>query len=338
MTDLSGTSSGSAEASTTPLPRLRVEKNRIVDDTGSAVVLRGVSMINIGEQRRDGGLLWLVDRITDIEDDEGGVPGWHPTVVRLPVYPPLVAMDGEPSTNPFPINGGDREKEAYVETLLRPAVAYAAAKRLYVIIDYHQISNITEPVAEAADAFWRFIAPRFSDYPNVLFEVFNEPIYVDDSAAWSAYRPFAQRFVETIREAAPDTLCLVGGPVWAQQIGDAADEPIDGTNIVYVSHIYPEHWSLDVTEQAERCAARHPVFVTEWGYDNDSPGGRFAEVSGYRDGMTRLLDDNALSWTAWVLSAHWYPRLLAERAPGFALTDFGVFAKRKLYEAKRRAV
>jgi endoglucanase len=63
-----------------------------------------------------------------------------------------------------------------VSRVLTPAVDYATSKNLYVIIDFHQIDVITTGTS-AADArtFWTDIAPRCANYPNVIYEPFNEP-------------------------------------------------------------------------------------------------------------------------------------------------------------------
>ncbi len=313
-------------------PWLGVQGNRITDPEGNTVVLRGVSMMNLGDQEREGGILRLIDRMTDRTDSEGAVQGWYPRIIRLPIYPPRVVMDDAPSTDPFPLGEGGAAQERYIDRLIRPAVERAASKGLYAILDFHQIADIDEDTDAQAREFWRAVAPRFTDYPNVLFEVFNEPVRVCGSEAWASIRPFAQAWVDLIRESAPDNLILVAGPVWAQNIRGAVEAPISGGNIVYVSHIYPEHWSLEVADEARGCAARHPVFLSEWGYDNDSPRGRFADVAGYREGLVRLVEETGMSWTAWVLSDNWYPRLLKERLPRCTLTDFGLFTKRWLFE------
>jgi aryl-phospho-beta-D-glucosidase BglC (GH1 family) len=312
-----------------------VDGNKIRDPSGREVILRGLSMMNIGQQEINGGLEWMVDKVLNPEDDGGGVDGWYTKVIRLPVYPPVVGIDpSNPPAHPFPFSdSGSETNEQFVEDFLRPIVDYTESRGLYAIIDFHQIADVSNSTDQEAQSFWSFVAPRFADYANVIFEVFNEPMYVNGDNSWGTFKPYAQAWVDIIRQAAPDNLILVGGPMWAQNIGGAAGNPISGGNIAYVSHIYPEHWgSGGVQREAETCAAAHPVFVTEWGFDNDDSG--FRDTGGYASGIKNMIDSQGMSWTAWVLSRDWLPRMLTGSLSAFELTDFGEFAKEWLYEER----
>ncbi len=317
-----------------PTPWLHVEGNAIRDPNGNLVVLRGASMMNIGQQERNGGLEWMVDHIVDPTDDKGGVVGWYPKVVRLPVYPPVVQIErNNTPAHPYPFSdSGEETNEQYVEDFLRPIVDYTARKGLYAIIDFHQIADVDSSIDKEVSDFWTFVAPRFADYPNVLYEVFNEPIRVNGSEEWADFHPYAQAWVDLIRAAAPQTPILMGGPMWSQNIGDASELPLTGGNVAYVSHIYPSHWTQAVPYEMERCAAVHPVVITEWGFDNGEPG--LADSAGYSVNFKKLINAKKVSWTAWALSRDWLPRMLQGSLSAFDLTDYGAFAKQWLYEER----
>ena len=69
-------------------PWLHVEGNQIKDPSGHVVVLRGVSLPDLGVlQVQQGGALNLIDRLTNRNDPQGNSPGWYPKVLRLPILP-----------------------------------------------------------------------------------------------------------------------------------------------------------------------------------------------------------------------------------------------------------
>jgi len=165
-----------------------------------------------------------------------------------------------------------------VTSVLQPAVDYATSKNLYVIVDYHQIDNTLAsdggPSGSGQDAiaFWTQIAPVFSNYPNVIYEAFNEPI--DTSATTSAggwnaaYTRFAQSLVTVIRAGAPDNLIVVGSPSWSQYPN--ASSGLDGGNIAMTGHTYPGNYpgkGNAFKTRVTAAAASIPVFLTEWGFE-----------------------------------------------------------------------
>ena len=303
-----------------PLSRLAVDGNRIVDEEGNTVMLRGISLVDIGAQRLwYGGFEWPIDFITG--------EGWYPNVVRLPVYPPKV--QGYRSPYPFPFTPAGNEQ--YYQTLLKPLVNYATEQGLYVIIDFHQISDTDEYHHQQALDFWTFIAPRFAGHPNVIFEVFNEPIddiSRDPSTRWQHFHPRAQEWVETIREYAPENLVIVGGPIWAQSIGPAVHTPIEGTNIAYAAHPYPFNWNSWLQGQISSVAAKYPVILTEFGFGFREGDESFGPI------IREFAQEHSLHWTAWVLSHDWGPPMLANRVTR-SLTPFGQFVKEWLAEGNQ---
>ena len=300
-------------------PRLHVNGNTLEDPDGNPVVVRGVSLIDIGtQQERRMGVIDAIDRITG--------DGWNTQIVRLPVY-----SVGSPL--PFSVDN-HLEREQYMAEVLRPAVDYATEKGLYVIIDWHQIAGITERWERNTRAFWQYMAEQFADYPNVIYELFNEPndsvdndcVNGTNDDCWPPYKAHADGWLEIVRQSAPDTLVLVGGPRYSQAIGPAADDPVSDPNVAYVGHIYPWHMgSTDVEDQIARCAAVHPVVLTEWGYGPDP-----SERDPYVDRVRTLVDENNLSWTAWVADHDWGPPMYAD--PDGTLNDFGTFVQSWLAE------
>ncbi len=292
----SGGATGSG-AATGSLPWLKVVGNQIqVEATGQQVILRGVSLAGLGTQNGNKlGLHGAIDYLTNTNDTQGTSPGWYTKLLRIPVDTP----------NPNP----------QINTLLKPTVDYATTKGLYAIVDLHYVDN---PYSNDANvkSFWTIVAPMFKDYPNVIYEVFNESSVMD---SWGTYKPTMQAWVDLIRAAAPKNLIFAGSPAWDQTMGDAATNPLTGGNIVYTVHMYAQHYgSAGNRSQVEKCAAVNPVVMTEWGFDHDpnQPGENTNLIGSYGQPMLTWLEAMGGSWTGWCASDSWLPKMFTDGANG----------------------
>ncbi len=289
------TAMGGATVSTGGLPWLKVVGNQIqVEATGQQVILRGVSIEGLGQQSTDSqhNINGVIDLITNRNDTGGTSPGWYPVMLRLPV-------DSG--------NGANAE----INTLLKPAVDYATKKGLYAIIDLHYVDNPYNNV-QAVNSFWTTVAPMFKDYPNVIYEPFNESSVQD---SWATYKPTMQAWVNLIRGFAPKNLIFAGSPAWDQTMGDAATNPLTGGNIVYTVHMYYHHWTSAWNKaQVEACAKVNPVVMTEWGYNNAaSETEPDPDISvTYGKPMLEWLEAMGGSWTDWCASNSWLPRMFSD--------------------------
>jgi endoglucanase len=294
------------------IPWLRVDGNKIKDPEGNVVVLRGISLIDLGFlEAWQGGAINMIDRITDKNDSQGNSPGWYPKVIRIPICP---ADDW-----PYPFSADDDSLYNY---LLRPVVDYCAGKDLYVIVDRHYCMDTWSEFAQVSE-FWRYMAPRFANDSHVLFELFNEPIndvngdWIGNATNdWLSVRADMQTWVDIVRSHAPYNLILVGGPIWSQAIGPAASYPIAGCNIVMVAHIYPGHWLDDdwswwYANQIRTCAAVYPIMMTEWGFSRsshpDPEDGLHDTITEYGQPLIDFMDGLDIGYTAWVASYDWGP-------------------------------
>jgi endoglucanase len=291
-------------------PWLHVDGNQIKDPLGNKVVLHGVSLQAISNIN----VPMVLDLVTNTADKASSSPGWYTRIVRMPNLG----------------NGGNYTQ--YNQTTLKPAIDYATSKGLYAIIDLHYVDNTDAHVADVNN-FWTTIAPLYKDYSNVIFEPYNEPI--NQSQSWSQFKPTMQAWVDLIRKYAPNNLIFVGSPIWSQEMGGAAADPLTGSNIVYVVHMYSSHFATQWNrDQVRQCAAARPMVCTEWGFRAGLNWGPNETASGYGKGILNWFDTLGLSWTAWCADDSWEPIMFNNGNPWTLRVgegEMGGFVKDWLY-------
>ena len=264
---------GSLYARSQPVKRygqLRVDATQLKDSKGNAVLLRGMSFgwHNFWPRFYNAGAVkWLAK-------------DWDCTVVRA-------AMGIEP-------NGGYLQDSAGAKQKIEAVVDAAIKQGIYVIIDWHS-HNIQ---LEEAKLFFKQMAFKYGRYPNVIYEIFNEP----DHETWPEVKAYSAEIISTIRAIDPDNIILVGSPHWDQDIHIVADDPLTGfTNIMYTVHFYAATHKQSLRDRSEYALKKGiPVFISE------SAG---MEASG--DGPVNVqewaawiewCEKNKLSWITWSVS------------------------------------
>ncbi|RKR11427.1 endoglucanase [Flavobacterium sp. 90] len=175
------------------------------------------------------------------------------------------------------------------------AVVNGAIKSdIYVIIDWHS-HNIN---LEEAKVFFAEMSKKYSKYPNIIYEVFNEPDY----ESWSEVKAYAEEVIKVIRQNDPKNIILVGSPHWDQDVNLAAEDPIRGyDNIMYTMHFYAATHGKELRNKTDDAIKSGlPIFVSE------SAG---MEASG--DGPLNMkawqeyidwMESKKLSWITWSVS------------------------------------
>lgn len=252
------------------LPRLCVTGTQLMNEKGDTVVLKGVSY------------------------------GWHQFWPRFYNASTVAYLSEDWGAQVLRASMGIELDTAYLESpqmgidCVQKVVDAAIENDVYVIIDWHSHGIRQE---EAKDFFAK-MATRYKGVPNVIYEIFNEP--VDDS--WEQVKAYSVEVIKTIRAIEPEAVILVGCPHWDQDIHLAADDPITGyDNIMYTVHFYANthgQWLRDRTDYA--LGKGLPIFVSECAGMEASGDGAInkEEWQNWLDWMQR----RSISWVAWSVS------------------------------------
>jgi len=247
--------------------QLKVEGAKLVDKKGQPVVLRGMSFgwHNWWPRFYNAGTVkWLHD-------------DWKCTVVRA-------AMGVEPDKGYIKDSAGS-------VTNIKAVVDAAIKEGIYVIIDWHS-HNIK---LNEAKTFFALMAAQYGKYPNVIYEIFNEPDY----ETWPEVKAYSEEVIKTIRAIDPDNIILVGSPRWDQDIQLPAADPIKGyKNLMYTVHFYAATHKQGLRDRTDEAIKKGlPIFISESAGMEASGNGplNYEEWQKWIDWM----EANQLSWITW---------------------------------------
>jgi hypothetical protein len=271
-------------------PEIRVQGNRLVTVKGGKEVwLQGVNVPS---------LEWSVKGERILKGIGIAIDDWKANVIRLPVKADY--WFGRGTKHNTQTDGG-----AAYRTLIDQAVALAASKGAYLVLDLH---HYRAPRADDL-VFWTDAATRYKNHPAVLFDLLNEP----HSTTWEVWRdggfieekkkagdedaflspeeklhnkrgfvsPGMQKMLDTVRATGAKNIVVVGGLDYAYDLTGIAPYPAvngrpgsstgypltdkSGNGIMYASHVYP--WKKGWQKKFLDAAAKHPILLGEVGGD-----------------------------------------------------------------------
>ena len=250
---------------------LSVKGTSLVNQHGREIILRGVSFgwHNFWPQ------FYSENTVSWLKED------WKCGVVRAAIG---VELEGAYIDNP----------QAALDCLY--AVVDAAIKNdMYVLIDWHSHSI----KLDEAKAFFQVVAEKYKDYPNIIYEIFNEP----EKLSWSEIKPYSEEVIQTIRTIDKRNIILVGTPTWSQDVDVAANNPVTGyDNLMYVLHFYAAtHGDLLINKANAALQKGLPVFVSECA-GMEATGNGPVNMQAWQKWL-QWMNEHHISWIAWSIAA-----------------------------------
>ncbi len=310
--------------------QLTVQGTNVLNALGRQIWLRGVNIAS---------LEWSNQGEHMDEAFAEALPNWHANVIRLPL-----AQDRWFGKAQHQKDGG-----ASYRGIVDRLVDNCAAAGAYLDLDLHWSDTGQWSVEGGKLAqhcmpdhysvlFWRDVATRYKNHPNVIFGLYNEPhdvswsIWRDGGAvsgkpSKSATNPAPtfyesaglQKLYETVRATGAGNVVTVSGLDWGYDLSGVLEGyAIKGTNILYETHPYP--FKKDWDKRFGNVSQVYAVFMGEWG------GG--AKDLGYGRTLTTYARAHHLHWTAWCFHPTCGPPLL--RNWDFEPNDFGELVKQAL--------
>lgn len=262
---------------------LKVSGNKIVNKDNKAVSFAGNSFF-WSNDGWGGEFFYNAEAVKWLKND------WGTTIIRA-------AMGVEDA-------GGYIDQPANNKTKVKKLVEAAIAEDLYVIIDWH--SHYAHLNTDKAISFFQEMAQLYGKYDNIIYEIYNEPKYIDATPAndgkfakWSTeIKPYAEKVIAAIRAIDPDNLILVGTGEWSQKVDDAANSPLSDANVAYVLHFYSINHKQWLRDRASAALNKGiALFASEWGPVGNST------IDAESDAWMKWCKDNNISHCAWAVNS-----------------------------------
>lgn len=277
--------------------RLHTQAMYIRDEANNTITLKGINYETLnyfpngqwvpkGKYWTAGANIWDPNAVKDNLD---GIRDWGLNTIRFH----------------FALSWWLTDNSSYRQHL-RDIASWAGERQLYVIYDladpygntnpwppmpYRPWANVSMVNVDGFVQFWREFAADLGGYPNVIFEIYNEPhdIPMDE---WQTVH---QRCINAIRESSMNLVIVqydfgLDYFSYPHQVGMSWvwNYPLNGTNIAYSTHVYRYHDHLGTDKPYDYATIKQrlnacyvpdvqerdlgPVLVGETGaYNNDMP-------------------------------------------------------------------
>ena len=250
--------------------QLKVVGTQLTDEHNTAVVLNGMSFGWSCFHPK----FYTAGAVSTLAKD------WNCSVVRA-------ALGVEP-------DNGYLQDSVKSMKLITTVVEAAIKEGIYVIIDWHSHNiNLNE-----ARAFFKTMATKYHGYPNIIYELYNEPDY----ETWPQVKAYSIDLISTIRAIDTANIILVGSPRWDQDVQLPAEDPITGfKNLMYTMHFYAgthKQWLRDRTDAA--IAKGLPIFISESAGMDATGDGKLDDKEWNK--YINWMQKKKLSWITWSVS------------------------------------
>ena len=187
-----------------------------------------------------------------------------------------------------------KKEPKFSKDRIEAVIKGAIQSDIYVIIDWHS-HNIN---LEESKLFFDEMSKKYAKYPNIIYEVFNEPDY----ETWPEVKAYSEEVIKVIRANDPDNIILVGCPKWDQDVDLPAANPIKGyDNLMYTMHFYAGTHGKELRDRTDEAIKMGlPIFVSESAGMEASGDGPMNYIAWqeYIDWM----EERKISWITWSIS------------------------------------
>ncbi len=239
---------------------LRTDKGYVADASGNKVCLMGPSLF----WSCSAPLWWNKETVNFL------VEKYNIQVIRLPVAIAPCGSSGQTSCgNPPDTWNKDcyYYRPDYTKKLVDEVVKAAIENDIYVVIDFHE--HKAEDWTNLAKEFFTYFATKWGEFPNVMYEIYNEPLYEVDNSIVISY---AKQVIPVIRAIDKDNIIIVGSKRFSREPDQVTSAGDGYSNIAYTWHGYVKYdhqgdWSNNTWNNGV------PVIVTEWGLNGGKADG-----------------------------------------------------------------
>lgn len=251
--------------------QLKIEGTRLLNENDAAIQLKGMSLFWSQWQPQ----YYNYETIKNLKED------WGINVVRAAMG---IEHEG------FLKNPEQEKQKVY------RVIDAAIELGLYVIVDWHD--HNAENHLDEAKRFFKETAKKYANHPNIIYELYNEPLDV----SWNeVLKPYHTEIIKEIRKFDKNNIIVCGTPNWSQDVDLAAKNPIKEDNIAYTLHFYAGTHQKELMLKAEKAIkAGLPIFVTEFGTTEANGDGKV-----YKENTQKwfdFMDRYNISWCNWSIA------------------------------------
>ena len=269
--------------------QLTVDGNRIKDKCGRVAQVKGMSYF---WSQWEGKEYYNADVVKWLRDD------WKVEIVRA-----AIAVRGEDDYITNPTTHFNR-----ATAVIDGAVQHG----IYAIADFH--AHYANQYTPQAKTFFRDISARYKGKPNIIYEIWNEPIgaYGDAGgrANWREIKAYAREIISVIRDNDPNGLIVVGTPFYDQRPDLAAEDPLTTDskgrpvgNVAYTIHAYAGAHKQQVRDWGQKALdAGLALFMTECGRTGTNYGPNNNIDAAEWNRWEAWMDARGISYAKWSLS------------------------------------